>query len=97
VTADLLRSSVDRGPRDALICALKGTESYNWHKMRPLLNGLVVNIVAIWRHGIDPRTLEDIHRQQLSSWRQLADWLRQGATDFAQEGVVDPCGLPAAP
>jgi hypothetical protein len=91
VTAGLLRSPAAAGSRDALICALQRAESYNWNRMRPRLNALAVNVVAVWRHGTDPVKLERIHRQQLSGWLQLAELLRQGADDFAQEGVAEPC------
>jgi hypothetical protein len=64
--------------------------------MRPLLNTLAVNIIAVWRHGIDPVTVAKIQSQQLSGWRQLTELLRQGASDYAQPGVADPCGAPAA-
>jgi hypothetical protein len=87
---------MDDDRRDTLICSLRRTEYYNWEEMRPLLNGLVVNIIAVWRHGADPLILSTIRSQQRSRWGELVNLLRKGAKDFAQAGVIQPCGPPPA-
>ena len=88
LTLQLLQSSP--GPAaGSLVCALDGIEAYQLDQVSPLLNGLLVNVIAAWRDQTTEETLADLRAQQQKGWRELRETLRLGAASFSVDEPTD--------
>jgi len=55
----------------ALRKRLEAIESFQWHEVRPLLNGLLVNVILAVYNDVPPEHLSEIRRQQREEWQKL--------------------------
>jgi TIR domain len=68
---------------DAIVCALGKVEEYQLDQMSPLLNSLLVNVIASWRDQATDELLADVRAQQQRGWRELDGILQFGVEAFS--------------
>jgi hypothetical protein len=72
-------------------CTLSVFDSYQIDQVSPLLNGLLVNVIAAWRNTVPQETLAEVRDQQQKGWRELHDLLLMGGDAFSLGETHDAC------
>jgi hypothetical protein len=74
--------------------ALGQVDEFQWHRLRPTENGLLVDIIAVWQGTGDAQILEQIReqqRQQERGWPDLCRILADGIRQFRSRNETHRC------
>lgn len=70
---------------------LEQVDEFQWKRLRPVENALVVDIIAAWQLNKDPSIVERIRRQQRDGWLDLRKILALHAGRFAPHASTPRC------
>lgn len=84
VSIDALRASPHDAEAERIACQLRGAELYQWDQLRPTLNRLLVDVIAIWSsQKSDSDALARVNQQQTLGWNRVSKLLEEGVRRFA--------------
>jgi TIR domain len=72
-------------------CALDRIEAYQLNQLSPMLNDVLVDVVAGWRDQASEALLAEVRLAQRTRWGEVAETLRLGADAFAVFGPAHAC------